>query len=321
MEFASGGWPVWKGEFTPFGQELDTQFTANKYKFTGLEHDSESGLDHTQFRQYASNMGRWMSPDPYNGSYDLSNPQSFNRYSYVGNMPLNYTDPTGLDPFTISVLALCGHASGACAGAASNPVGAVALGAVFVGAVIADLFTGGFFAKPVFHGSLKPRPNTPNKSGCKTGFGAGITMGGDAGIGAGSAGAGANGSIGAGLFGGSGVNAGVFASGGAGANFFSHAASTVKSLISPNFSGLGGGGGVGIFLTNASQASQLAGPSATWNVDLGWFENGSAQFSQGADAAGNNIYTFSFQLGVGAGALYHNVTNTTIAKGTGKPKC
>ena len=32
-----------------------------------------------------------MSPDPYNGSYDLSNPQSLNRYSYVGNMPVGFT--------------------------------------------------------------------------------------------------------------------------------------------------------------------------------------------------------------------------------------
>jgi hypothetical protein len=37
-----------------------------------------------------------MSPDPYNGSYDLGNPQSFNRYAYVGNNPLSFTDPLGL---------------------------------------------------------------------------------------------------------------------------------------------------------------------------------------------------------------------------------
>jgi RHS repeat-associated protein len=33
------------------------------YKFTGKERDAESGLDYFGARYYASNMGRWMSPD------------------------------------------------------------------------------------------------------------------------------------------------------------------------------------------------------------------------------------------------------------------
>ncbi len=41
-------------------------------------------------------MGRWLSPDPYMGSHDFSNPQSFNRYAYVNNNPLVATDPSGL---------------------------------------------------------------------------------------------------------------------------------------------------------------------------------------------------------------------------------
>ncbi|HEX3942411.1 MAG TPA: hypothetical protein VHX11_13075 [Acidobacteriaceae bacterium] len=39
-----------------------------------------------------------MSRDPYSGSYDFSNPQSLNRYSYAMNNPLTFTDPSGLDP-------------------------------------------------------------------------------------------------------------------------------------------------------------------------------------------------------------------------------
>lgn len=165
MEMSIGGWPVWKGQFAPFGQELDTQSTVNNYKFTGLERDSESGLDHTQFRQYGSTMGRWMSPDPYNGSMDPANPQSFNRYAYVLNRPLNLTDPSGqipcvpvFDPGITIATCVAITATETC-----GPVcGAVAGGAAFIGAVVADLFTGGFFAHPTFHGSLKPRPNSPN---------------------------------------------------------------------------------------------------------------------------------------------------------------
>jgi len=41
-------------------------------------------------------MGRWMSPDPYDGSYRLTNPQSFNRYSYARNNPMSRVDPSGL---------------------------------------------------------------------------------------------------------------------------------------------------------------------------------------------------------------------------------
>ena len=53
--------------------------------------------EHAQFRQYSFLQGRWLAPDPYMGSYDLSNPQSMNRYAYVLNNPLSFIDPTGLD--------------------------------------------------------------------------------------------------------------------------------------------------------------------------------------------------------------------------------
>ena len=50
--------------------------------------------DHTLFRKYASNLCRWLSPDPLAG--DITNPQSLNRYSYVLNNCTNLTDPLGL---------------------------------------------------------------------------------------------------------------------------------------------------------------------------------------------------------------------------------
>ena len=61
-----------------------------------LDHDYSSDTDHAQFRQYSSTPGRWMSPDPYDGSYNQFDPQSLNRYSYVLNNPVSFTDPLGL---------------------------------------------------------------------------------------------------------------------------------------------------------------------------------------------------------------------------------
>lgn len=157
--------------------------------------------------------------------------------------------------------------------------------------------------------------NAPNKPTCTTGFGLGLTAGGDATAGLGY-GAGANGSVGAGVFGGSnGLDAGAFASGGAGENFGSGASIPGANLIGRFFAGLVGGGGVGGFITNASQADQLQGLSGTWTVDFGSLINGAGQFSAGTDAAGNSIWSFSFTLGLGYGAGVQTLTNKTATVG------
>jgi RHS repeat-associated protein len=84
--------------YYPFGSEQRalTSTVDNRYRFTGLERDAETGLDHTQFRKYSPIQARWLSPDPVcSNCYD---PQLLNRYSYVRNNPVNLFDRDGRDP-------------------------------------------------------------------------------------------------------------------------------------------------------------------------------------------------------------------------------
>ena len=76
---------------------------ANRYKFTGKERDTESGLDEFGARYYSSSLGRFMIPDwatkPTNVPYaHFGNPQSLNLYSYVNNNPTTTRDPDGHCP-------------------------------------------------------------------------------------------------------------------------------------------------------------------------------------------------------------------------------
>ena len=80
--------------------------------FTGDEHDAASNTEHTDFRQLATTQGRWLSPDPYDGSMDITNPQSLNRYAYVNNDPINFIDPFGLDDHKCSNQTGCHPAQG-----------------------------------------------------------------------------------------------------------------------------------------------------------------------------------------------------------------
>jgi RHS repeat-associated protein len=95
----STGTVCYDADFYPFGGERDYTDTCDpSFKFTGKERDSESNLDNFRFRYFSSQMGRFMSPDPAGlMAVDLGNPQTLNRYSYVLNNPLSFTDPFGLD--------------------------------------------------------------------------------------------------------------------------------------------------------------------------------------------------------------------------------
>jgi RHS repeat-associated protein len=95
-----------KGEsdYYPFGAERVVSNTVtDNFRFTGMEWNSEDGLNHTLYRQYTPAQCRWESTDPVRGG--VMYPQGQNLYAYVRDNPTNLTDPDGdiaaaCDPIT-----------------------------------------------------------------------------------------------------------------------------------------------------------------------------------------------------------------------------
>jgi RHS repeat-associated protein len=56
----------------------------------------ETGLDFAKARMYENRHARFTAVNPLLASGKSANPQTFNRFVYVGNNPLNRVDPTGL---------------------------------------------------------------------------------------------------------------------------------------------------------------------------------------------------------------------------------
>jgi RHS repeat-associated protein len=99
-------------DYLPFGEELAVNQGLRsasigyaaidnvRQHFAGSERDAETGLDFMQARYYANTQGRFTSADSLVGS--IGDPQSLNRYAYVGNNPLMSSDPTGHTRFDAS---------------------------------------------------------------------------------------------------------------------------------------------------------------------------------------------------------------------------
>jgi RHS repeat-associated protein len=82
--------------YLPFGGyrpgSTPTQ-TITDRDFTGQHENMELGLLYYNARFYAPGLGRFISADTI--IPNPADPQSYNRYSYVLNRALNFTDPTG----------------------------------------------------------------------------------------------------------------------------------------------------------------------------------------------------------------------------------
>jgi RHS repeat-associated protein len=86
-------------DLDPWGGETSTSSSQafQPHRFTTYERDLDGG-DDAMMRRYAGTWMRFAQPDPYDGSYEFGDPQSFNRYAYTQNDPVNLVDPSGLEP-------------------------------------------------------------------------------------------------------------------------------------------------------------------------------------------------------------------------------
>ncbi len=75
----------------PFGRESGL-FPTDR-RFTGQRWEATLGLYDYRARFYDPALGRFLQPDPI--VPEPGNPQALNRYAYVNNNPLRYTDPSG----------------------------------------------------------------------------------------------------------------------------------------------------------------------------------------------------------------------------------
>ena len=82
-------------DYTPYGQTTTTAVTGGHvdqpFRFTG-QHQDPTGLYKMGLRYYNPTQARWTQPDP---ALPLTRLPFANTYTYVGNNPINGTDPTG----------------------------------------------------------------------------------------------------------------------------------------------------------------------------------------------------------------------------------
>lgn len=77
-----------------FGELLSTSGTTdNPYRFTGERFDAVTGFTYLRERYYSSDIGRFLTRDPFEGTIDR--PVSLHRYLYANANPIAFTDPTG----------------------------------------------------------------------------------------------------------------------------------------------------------------------------------------------------------------------------------
>ncbi len=89
------GLVTWAATYHAWGavrEEYDPHGINQPIRFQGQQLDAETGLHYNRFRYYDPILGQYVTQDPIGlvgGSHS---------YAYVGNDPLNWVDPRGLEP-------------------------------------------------------------------------------------------------------------------------------------------------------------------------------------------------------------------------------
>ena len=79
-----------------------TGVSAQPFTYTGEQVDPEAGLVYLRARYYEPATGRFNNVDPFMA--DATESQSLNRFVYVRNNPIRFTDPEGLSTYEFSYL-------------------------------------------------------------------------------------------------------------------------------------------------------------------------------------------------------------------------
>jgi RHS repeat-associated protein len=94
LPFGGESTSVWQETGAGFDREDPMKFTGHERDYAGsFGREDWHAIDYMHARYYSAAAGRFLSVDPLDG--DPRDPQSWNRYAYVRNNPIDRTDPDG----------------------------------------------------------------------------------------------------------------------------------------------------------------------------------------------------------------------------------